>query len=179
MTIRRKAWRSFFVVSVICLFFSACGGGVSAPKTPDGSEITLFLLTDTGVTEKMKEPEQADRNQVADQMSAVLKRLFQEGGYRTESVPAPDAFKPEARKLMVVLTVDETRSEDVYTQIATRLGTGVTHIRGTIEVFKDNHTLPVSRYTESIVSSRDWTVAADELTKKLAKAASDRINELY
>lgn len=179
MTEQTCTCRFFLRFAVFFCFVAGCGGKVSAPVVPDGSKITLFLHTDAGMKETMKEELKADQSRLAAWMTDDLNRLFHEGGYLTARIQAPGDFAPEHRSYLVVVTIDAYNSENLYTHKDERLGEGVTNIRGTVELFKDNHTLPISRYTESVVSSRDWTSGAGELTKKMAISVSERLAELY
>ena len=179
MTVQGVSWRIFLCMSVFLGGMLGCSGGVSVPQFPDGSKITLFVYSDAGILENMSEAQKADRKTLSERLATDLERRLREGGFLTAKLDAQNNFKPAPHEHMVVLTLDSFRAEDMLLQKEMRLGEGVTHIQGTVELFKDNHTLPVLRFTDGTSTSRDWTVGAGELTASFAAAVSDRVAELY
>ena len=179
MTAQGVSWRIFLCVSVFLGGMLGCGGGVSSPQFPDGSKITLFLYSDAGIRENMPEAQKADRKTLSEWMATDTERRLKEGGFLIAKLDAQNNFKPAPHELMVVVTLDSFRAEDMLNQKELRLGEGVTHIQAAVELFKDNHTLPALRFTDGTSTSREWTVGAGELTASLAAAVSDRVAELY
>ena len=157
----------------------AAGCGISAPKTPDGAPIELLLLVDDGIQEAAEPSEQEDRRIVANWMKTDVSQCLTEGGYAVRPAKKPADFIPTPNVYLVVVTLDVLKTSEIYIQKETRLGEGITTVTATVELFKDNHTIPILRYTESFISSRDWTYTAEELDRKMVEGVSDRIHELY
>ena len=164
--------------AAVCVVWSA-GCGISAPKTPDGTPVELLLLVDDGIQDATEPPEQADRKTAAAWMGKDISQRFTEAGYAVRSAETPADFIPTPKVYLVVVTLDALKIKELYTEKETRLGDGVTSITATVELFKDNHTIPIMRYSETFLSSRDWTYSAGELDRKMSIEVSDRINELY
>ncbi len=149
-------------------------GGTSAPTFPDGSKVTVMLLLNNGIKDNADDTVKTDQAMLGDRLDNDIAARLNEGGFVAQKIQAKTEFSPAKNLFLAVTDIDEYQSSDVYFQEARRLGDGVT-----VELFKDNHTLPTMRRTRGFVCTRDWTYCTDELTRTLAKEISGRINEFY
>jgi hypothetical protein len=167
------------VLPILGLFITGCGPRVIAPQTPDGSKIVLLTFFNGSIRENMDEAKKEDQMTLGALLDKDMSRRLDEGGFETRRIQSVEELSSAPGVYLIVTDLTEYQSNELYSQDETRLGNGVTTISATVELFKDNHTLPIMRRSERTVCTRDWTFCVLELNRNMTRAVSERINELY
>ncbi len=172
--------RAHHIMAMIAalLLGAGCGGKVKAPDAPSGGRVTIHLLSDHGIKAGMTQQEQDELNELGAWMVADLTRTFEEGGYSVSPITAKEAFKPAANAYLLAFKIERYRPGRLSTKEEAGFGGGVVEIDTSVELYKDNATLPVLQKTQGSASGRDWQFCAGEVNKQTAPAVSERINEL-
>ena len=157
---------------------TGCGGGVSAPKTPDGAPVEIMLLFDANIDETADESVKADHRRLASWMEKDLTRRFEEGGYRVIPTTEVEKFEPAKGKFLLTVKIAEYVPASATPRVEAGFGAGTTIIDTYSELFKDNHTIPRFRLKKGSVTARDWSFGAEEVTSNVAKEISAAIREL-
>jgi len=94
-------------LSAAALFLVACGPGLKAPKTSDGSKIGLYIVYDRNLPADGEAEILAQRTQMSEYLEADLNKLLPKYGYEVFPIAAADQFNPGPNKfLMNVKVVD-------------------------------------------------------------------------
>ena len=170
---------SFLALLFLIPVVLGCGGGVSAPQTPEGSTVDILMLFDANIDEKADDDVKAEHQRIADWMQNDLIQRFEAGGYRVTMTDDVTQFTPGKGKFLLVVKMSEFVPASATTLEERGFGPGTTIIDTYSELFKDNHTIPRFRLKKGHVSAMKWEVCAEEVTSNVAKDISKTINELY
>jgi hypothetical protein len=168
----------YLVVLFTAILGGGCGGGVSAPKTPDGSPVEIAMLFDANIDPNAENDVESDHEQVADFMEKDLTKKFIEGGYHVTTTKDVTNFEPGRGKFLLTVKITEYVPASATDRIEAGFGPGTTAIDTYSELFKDNHTIPSFRLKKGHVSAMKWQVCATEVTENIAAEISRTINEL-
>lgn len=171
---QRKSW-----IYLGLFFIVGCGGSIKAPQTPDGSQVTIYLLADRGITDSMTQQEKDERNELGAWLEQDMSRQLTAGGYNVSKVDSKEAFTPGKGKFLLTHKIERYVPGRLTSREEAGFGEGVVELDTYIELYQENVTLPVLQKKQSNVSARPWQYSAKQVNNEAAPAVSKRINELY
>jgi len=169
----------FWIVTIVALI-SVVGFGCSgtAPVLPDEEKTAIFIISDRGIKENMKEDEHNDRNEVGEWMEENLIEIFNEARYKAILIQNRNEYTAGPKKYLLTVTMKDLRL--VGRSSRTWLGSmaGPTWVENHYDFFGDGEK-PLLSYNDGEGTIRDWTKSPEELNERVLEKVEEKLAEIY
>jgi hypothetical protein len=175
-------------VSVLALTVVACGPGLKAPKTADGSKIGLYILHDRNISADADEAKAKMRTQMSEYFEANLANVLTKYDYEIHTITAADQFTPGPNKFLMDVKVSSYNPGDKGKRIAGAFVGGwagqsmasSAEARLAIEykLTGEKGKVASTDFNEGSGTS-DWQVACNNVTRRILQGTSKSLQKLY
>jgi hypothetical protein len=168
-----KRW--FFAVAVVSIIASFIFG--CAPKAPvmqDGKQVAMFVLSDRGIKNGMKEDESKDRNEMGQFIEEDLINTLKHEGYNATLIQKQSQNVRGRANYLVTVKIIELRLVGRASRTWLGITTGPTILKNHFEVSGSGNKLSLS-YEDEDSTTGDWTRSPQELNQRLVQKINDKL----
>ena len=95
------------LVAMIAAFIAGCAA--KAPVMQDGKQVGIFILSDRGIKEGMKEEERKDRDEMGQFMEEDLIDMLKHEGYNAILIKSPDQHIAGSANYLITVRISDLR----------------------------------------------------------------------
>jgi hypothetical protein len=162
------------VVASITVIMFGCAGK-KPPVMQDGKQVTIFILSDRGITDGLKEEDRNDRNEMGQGMEEDMVRWLSEHGYNATLIKSRDQFVQAPSNYLVTVKIIELHLVGRTARRWTGMTAGPTTLKNHYEVSGSSNKLSLS-YDDEESTFRDYVAAPNEMTIRLWRKIDEKLN---
>lgn len=162
----------FSAVFVIAAFIIGCG-----PKSPvmqDGKQVAMFVLSDRGINNGLKESERNDHNEVGQFMEEDLLNTLKHEGYNATLIQNRDQYVQGPANYLVIVKIDMLRLVGRSARYWLGYAAGPTILHTHYEVSGAGNKTTLA-YKDEDSTTRDWSSSPREVNERLVKKINDYV----
>jgi hypothetical protein len=160
-------------VSITAIMF-ACAGK-KPPVMQDGKQVTIFILSDRGITAGMKDDERNDRNEMGQGMEEDMVRWMSQQGYNATLIKGHDQFVQAPSNYLVTVKIIDLHLVGRTARRWTGMTAGPTTLKNHYEVSGSSNKLSLA-YDDEESTFRDYVAAPNEMTIRLWRKIDEKLN---
>lgn len=166
----------FFAVALMVTVLALISG-CRAPKPPvmqNGKQVAIFVLSDRGIKNGMKEDESKDRNEMGQFMEENLVDMLKREGYNATLIQNRKQYVPGSANYLVFVRINDLRLVGGASRYWGGFIAGPTILKNHYEVSGSSRKMDLS-YDDEDSTTRDWSKSPEELNERLVKKFNDKL----
>ena len=164
---------SILVAVLITVFIFGCAAAKKPPIMQDGKQVGVFVLSDRGIKDSMKEDERNDRNEMGQFMEEDLIGTLQNEGYYAMHIQNRNQYVKSPTNYLVIVKINNLRFVGRGARALAGMMVGASVLKNHYEIIRPDDKMALS-YDDEDSTIHDWQNSPKELNGRLVK----KINEI-
>lgn len=160
------------IVAMIAAFIAGCAA--KAPVMQDGKQVAMFVLSDRGIKEGMKEEERNDRDEMGQFLEEDLVNTLKHEGYNATMIKSREQYIAGSTNYLVTVRIKELRLVGRAARGWGGMMPGPTILKNHYEVSGKSGKVTLS-YDDEDSTTQDWTKSPHELNERLANKINEKL----
>lgn len=160
------------IVATIAAFIAGCAA--KAPVMLDGKQVGIFVLSDRGIKDGMKEEERKDRDEMGQFMEEDLIEALKHEGYNATLIKSHDQYIAGSANYLIIVRIINLRLVGRASRIWVGAMAGPTILENHYEVSGQSGKVAMS-YDDDDITSYDWKRSPHELNGRLVNKINEKL----
>jgi hypothetical protein len=168
---KKRVWAMAAAVLIAAFIF---GCAAKAPVMQDGKQVAIFVLSDRGTRDGMKEDERKDRNEMGQFMEENLVDWLRHEGYNATMIQSRNQYVKGPANYLLLVRINDLRLVGRAARSFAGFTAGPSILKNHYEVSGSGGN-PVLSYDDEDSTINDWTNIPRELNYRLAQKITDKL----